>query len=703
MTDRAVRKAIAARRWRGAELVVREVASNVGRGGKSLQVHVDSLPADLRAAWYMRQGIDINAKPQAGDGQRVAVANHTLSDDPDWLAQTALAEFKLSIIKPLMALPERSKERSDAADALTGTVLEWPDGSRKTISRATLYNWISAYKTGGLYGLVRKKRSDSKATRCLVTMSWDAFFLQRAAEKDCRRVADDLTGYIRSLWASGEPGWRSICEKSTTKLIELSDSLGVDAFSALDQGRLGDQAGTLTRFGICAVNRRRAEDERDYAVIAVKNKDNAVYQDKIAATIRRDYSSLRPRDIVVGDVHPVDVMMTRPDGSKVYPKAISWFDPATNEIHMTFALLEKGEGVRREHVAMSFEAMVSEWGLPKLLYLDNGSEYKWNEMIGGFTMLSKLANFAVHYLDDSTVDQRVAEGREAVVRSLAYNAKGKPGIEGAFGNIEQGFFSGIQGWTAGERMRKKTHQKGKDPIPFQGDKSDFLSAAATQLEWYHKRPQHGRLKGRSPNEALRAHIDNGWGKTVLASDEVLALAFATKETRVVDRGCVQFTPRHGETTRYYNDALLAYGGQSLTIHIPAYNPEYLFCFDGDELICVATPERSYHPLDPAGAREVASRNKYLRRHITEKERHCVLLDLVSETARHNEHLPDAPEIPVASEVNADILSRMATAAAEERAELMAQTEAPKKPQLSQWKTGPNERLSNVTYEDEDEQ
>ncbi len=53
---------------------------------------------------------------------------------------------------------------------------------------------------------------------------------------------------------------------------------------------------------------------------------------------------------------------------------------ATNQMHMTFVFLAKGEGVRREHVAMSFQAMVAEWGLPKMLYLDNGAEYSNPDM-----------------------------------------------------------------------------------------------------------------------------------------------------------------------------------------------------------------------------------------------------------------------------------------------------------------------------------
>lgn len=164
-----------------------------------------------------------------------------------------------------------------------------------------------------------------------------------------------------------------------------------------------------------AHNRRKVEGERDYQLIAVKEKDNAVFQDKYMPSIRRDYSDLAPRQIVVGDVHPVDIMMRRPDGTAVYPKAIAWYDVATNGIHMTFVLLEPGEGIRREHVAMSFQAMVDEWGLPEMLYLDNGSEYSWDAMIGGFTQLSKLTTGALKVYDldsDPSVNRHARRGAD---------------------------------------------------------------------------------------------------------------------------------------------------------------------------------------------------------------------------------------------------------------------------------------------------
>lgn len=705
VSQQAVSKAMSAARWRGADLLIRRVeVGRGGAGGMAPQVHVDSLPADLREDWYLSQGITLHAEVDPTTGETRLVPDAVLRNDPKWEDRAAVARWRLNIIRPLVQNPKGSPERKALADEYTSH--PWPglDGKAKHISRATLYAWVAAYEADGLLGLMPAERKDKGKSLVLVTTVWDGFFAGRITTADHQRIGDDITHYMQSLWASGESGWRVICEKSTTRLIEMTRDLRDVRFDMLPIGRMTGQSDAGTQFGLCCVNRRLAEKQRNYRVVAIRNKDNARYQDTIAPTIRRDYALLKPREIVVGDVHPTDIMILRPDGTRAYPKAISWFDPSTNEIHMTVVLLEQGEGIRREHVAMAFEAMVADWGLPKLLYLDNGSEYGWAEMIDGFTALSKLAGMTVkEYGEGSLVDARVAEARQAAIRSLAYNAKGKPGIEGSFGNLEQVFFSNIDGWTAGDRMRKKTHAKGRDPIPFPGDMVKFMGVISTHLEHYHKRPQYGRLAGNSPNEALRTHIERGWGKTMLAAPEVLALAFSTEIERVPDRGCISYAPRDGRSQRYYLDKLLGLlPGTTVTARVPAYDPQFLFVFDAaGDLLGIARPEQSYHPLDVRGAHELGARQKYLRRHISQKSRHVALLDLTEETRRHIGHLPEAPDVPVAAVVDAGMLERMAQVEAEERARLAAAEDSPRRAP-SQWGTRQNAALTAVTFEEEDE-
>lgn len=706
IADRVARKAITSRRWRGADLLVQEVQiGRGGAGGKALQVHVDSLPADLREAWYLQRGIVLHEKMDPITSKTIMVPEKRYQPDAKHQHKVSSAQWRMDVIQPALAYPKGSDERAATLAEIAGTIRRFPNGKRKIVTIRTLYNWIKAIEDKGLNGVIRKTRTDNGAKRQKVTRAWDAFFEAHIDATAHDAINDELTTYIRSLWAAGERGWRSITEKSTTRLIEMSRELRVLDFETLDLGRCGDTNAKATQFGLCNVNRRQVEHHRSYKLLAIKDKDNAVFQDNYMPSIRRDYSTLLPRQIVVGDVHPVDIMMRREDGTVVYPKAIAWYDVATNEIHMTFVLCEPGEGIRREHVAQSFEAMVDEWGLPEMLYLDNGSEYSWDAMISGFTQLSKLTQSGLKVFDldgDPHVAKRVATGREAIVRSMPYNAKGKPGIEGAFGNIEQVFFATIPGWTAGERMNKKTHQKGKDPIAFKGDAHAFLETAGTALEWYHKRPQHGRLAGMSPNEALRNFIDEGWGKTTLSRPEVLALAFAEEVERMPDRGRVSYTPRRGETMYFYADELLGYD-HKITLRVPAYNPEFVFCFANGELICQAFPEQTYGVLDGAGAHEVNRRGKAFRRQIAEKRRHVALLSLTDETKRHIAHMPDAPEAPVSAVVDAGIIDRMARMQGEARKALLdaAENKKPKGP-VEQWKTGPNAVVAGFQFAEDEE-
>lgn len=699
VSQQAVNKAFAARRWRGCDLIVREVASHVGQGGKVLQVHVDSLPAELREAWYLERGIRLNDRIEPATGQVVKVPERAAQHDARWDDRTAVARWRLDLIRAAVAHPKGSTARKAALDGIAGQVWTGPDGRRKALARSTLYNWVSAYDAEGLAGLMPEIRKDKGIARAVVTQGWDGFFAGRISDDDQRRIGDDLTKYIRSMWAAGASGWRTISEMSTTRLIEMSRDLRDVTFDSLPLGRLSDLSTMATQFGVCAVSGRRVREEAQFKVIAIRDKDNARFQDTIMPTVRRDYSQLKPREIVVGDVHPTDIMVLRPNGRRAYPKAISWFDPATGEVHMTLVLLEEREGIRREHVAMAFEAMVAEWGLPKLLYLDNGSEYSDAAMIDGFTQLSKLVGMTVK--ESSLADERVMSGRQAVVRSIAYNAKGKPGIEGLFGNLERVFFSHVEGWTAGDRMRKKTHAKGRDPVPFDGDMAAFVETVRLHLDHYHKRP--ARESRKSPNERLRDYIDAGWGKTVPASPEVLSLAFSTVAERVVDRGCVSFAPRDGRSQRYYCEALLGLMPETrVTIRVPAYDPQFLFVFDqGGDLLGIARPEQQYHPLDGAGAREGAARAKFLRRYLREQTRHCALLDLTEEAARHVGHLPEAPEMPIAAVIDAGMFDRMKALEAADRERRAAEATAPRR-EVTQFKTGPNAALAAVTYEDEAE-
>lgn len=74
-----------------------------------------------------------------------------------------------------------------------------------------------------------------------------------------------------------------------------------------------------------------------------------------------------------------------------------------------------------------------------------------------------------------------------VIRAQPYNAAAKP-IEGQFSVIEKGPFAMVPGWIAGDRMAKKTHNVGKDPLPFPETEEDFANAVRVALDYGHTHP-----------------------------------------------------------------------------------------------------------------------------------------------------------------------------------------------------------------------
>ncbi|WP_282092185.1 hypothetical protein [Epibacterium ulvae] len=116
VSDRMVGKALATCTWRGCDLLVREEQTGRGRGGKTLQVHVDSLPADLREAWYLERGIVLHAKPDTQTGHTLLVPEQAYQNDAKFEADLELARWRHDVIRPLLLLDRQSAGRTCRAD-----------------------------------------------------------------------------------------------------------------------------------------------------------------------------------------------------------------------------------------------------------------------------------------------------------------------------------------------------------------------------------------------------------------------------------------------------------------------------------------------------------------------------------------------------------------------------------------------------------
>ena len=134
--------------------------------------------------------------------------------------------------------------------------------------------------------------------------------------------------------------------------------------------------------------------------------------------------------VVFGDVHHQDVLLPRADGSIFTAKLVAFLDWATNRVFVHPVFLAKGEGVRQEHAIEAFIAMTQDsgWGMPEILYLDNGKEYAClDRMADALQLVSQMRALD----DDPGLALALLQRASPIVKAMPYNAAAKP-IEPAF-------------------------------------------------------------------------------------------------------------------------------------------------------------------------------------------------------------------------------------------------------------------------------
>lgn len=446
---------------------------------------------------------------------------------------------------------------------------------------ATLYRWVAAWKGGGDVALVDKSRADKGQARVIISATWEAAMRSAGvAEARMLEIAAEVTQVVRGLWAQqGKPSWRQVAMLAETRLI------------ALTVAEIGCAESAARR--ICKLTRRFVEGERRYSLVALKDRDAKGFYDRTPA-VMRTRAALKPGDCVFGDVSPADIPVLRPDGEVAWARLIAWMDAATNMIHITGHLPGKGAGVRREHVALSFTAMCQSapFGMPKRLYLDNGSEYSWAQMLDAWRELTRLTQGAFGGTWDAPM---AGEHFGIVTRSLPFKPRAKL-IEGAFGNLLR-FMGWHPAFSGSDRMRKKvaTLGQGVQPIPVE-DLKGFLAQAVAA---YNATPQEGHLNGKSPAERMAEFLADGF-EPYQAPAEVLGFAFGeTHEVR-----CRMGQVRVGGWT-YYDKALIALDGEKVTVRWPRHAPDAAYVFHRNRFVAAATPMPVFAWGDPEGAKHAA--------------------------------------------------------------------------------------------------
>lgn len=507
---------------------------------------------------------------------RVGMVMDTVQD-VNHEARIKEAQRRLAIITPIVKLPERFPGKRAVVEGIA---------KENNTSPATIYRWVKDYKDGGFLALVDKTRADLGQARVLVSAQFERVMKGLGMRPNqIAGCAEWLLQKVRALWAAGGTSHTQIWSQAVSMLgLKLIED-GMDEISARAIAKIG-------------FPKRFIESESHYRLVAINDRNAKEVYDKHRPAVSRTRKGLLPGDLVFGDVSPVDIPVLRPDGSTAYARMIAWMDAAVNWLFTSLYLCPAATGVRQEHVALSFSSSCESapFGMAKRLYLDNGSEYKWEDMLKAWSELARLTG---NQTNVEILSNMPHAGK--IVRSIPFQPRAKL-IEGAFGNLRY-FFGWHPAFQGGNRMAKRCANLGEavKPVPFE-ELQQFLAAAMAD---YHATPQGGHLDGKSPQEALDEHLQNGWRPTRV-DKEVLLLAFSDQRERTVRGGVINHARRE-----WYADFLVGLS-KKVDVRYPKHDPQCLFVFDKGKFLGVAMPEQEFGLLDNAGSIEAGRRRAVLK-------------------------------------------------------------------------------------------
>lgn len=472
-------------------------------------------------------------------------------------------------------------------------------GRERRYSERHLWRWVERYRAKGFGGLGGHRRADKGSSRVIVTRVFDRD--SGLPVETLERIRDDLRIEANSHYAAGNPSRRQIAIWVTRHLMKLAADSGVSIPS--DQLRR-----------ICRISEPFVRESRHFRLIHIQDHRPKEFYDKYQPVARRTRDGLPPMMIVTSDVHHSDHLMRREDGSVYTPKLIAFQCLGTNRLLAYPVFLPKGEGVRQEHIITAFIAMINDpqWGVPGVLLIDNGGEFKRLGVADDMLKLSARLQIDAMRVEAKGKDSELARvmtvalqgTRSAIRRARAYNARSKP-IEGQFGNLEQNILSMFPGFIDGDRMKNPTANQGKVQCSPWSPK-EFTQALSIAISYYHSLPQRGHLKGQSPNEAFAAACRAGWQRIDAPPPDVMLVVFSRQITRCIRQG--------GEITidnkRYWARELAAIDvGTKVRVCLPSGGQDDRLPILGarDEIICFAEPVTTRHFLDAAGAADARGR------------------------------------------------------------------------------------------------
>jgi hypothetical protein len=586
--------------WRGMVLRVRLGHGKGGASGKQYEVAIDSLPEHFKARLKPAQALVIApsralALPRSGGGIE--------------------AGYWHTLLQPVLDAPKGSAARAAAYSAiLARPLIDW-HGQPHFPCLRTLTRRVAKIEAAGMAGLARPQRADVGKARVILSRQWD-----KAVPFDDEtkaKIAAGVRDYIRGL-VKGGARISKVRVLARDYLVRTTQAYG----HRPNEGKALERACSITKHMVDAESRFKA---------VYRHKFDRKASEDAAPRIRRHIRGLEPMEVVVMDVHHINVLLDKSSGRTGTAKLLAFMDMATQRVWCDLIFFDKSGGVRNKDVIESFIGMAQHpaFGLPQIIYCDNGSEYLFADH------LDDALKLGVH------IQALTGERNSQIIRALPYNAAAKP-IEGWFGRFEQQVLRHCPGWIGDDRMNPARPQMGKLPAPYEGGYDSFQGQFFKLLNAYEHFPQSGALNGQSPAEAIQGFFDRRWAATLIDPADMLTV-FTRREKRRVNQHSISVDGRVWtcpELDRYLESSVIVciklYHG---------FNELLLLDPKGNE-IGIATPDVEYDYLDQRGARRSAERKADRNKAILALDKSVPDINVSAETIefgkRRSPVIPNAP-------------------------------------------------------------
>lgn len=434
-------------------------------------------------------------------------------------------------------------------------------GQRRTLTRATLYRWLSKFdltRPNAVDLLAPADAGHARRGNWLreVAAPWADAALklyQRPQKPSLRWVHDQLPAHLA----------KGVTPPSYDTLRRFIGQMGN---VAVEQGRMGTRE-----------------------IKAIK------------PFVRRDTSKLWPGDIYMADGHAFDAEVAHPrHGRPFRPEITTVLDTATRKaLGWSTDLAESGLAVLD-----ALRVATQNGGIASVFYVDRGAGYI-NAMISGpgTGLLSRLGTTLTH--------------------SLPYNSQARGIIERAHQSIWVRAAKELPTYIGKDmdaEASNKVHKLTRRDVKRLGASRalmtwpDFVAFAADQVAQYNDRPHRGLPIMADPATGKRRHMtpNEAWAKGVQEGADLVQLL--PSETDHLFRPQQQCRVLRGEVRLfnnvYFSHELTEYHGEGVNVGFDIHDPSQIWVHDADGvLLCKAQLDGNRRDFMPESFLDRASRKR----------------------------------------------------------------------------------------------